>query len=168
MKNFMSSFHGRILELKREEMEELVSRNKFGRLGLSVKDEPYVVPVSYAYHEGKIYIHSGRGKKTEYLAKNPKVCFQIDEVYENGSWKSVIIYGKARFIEDFQRGIRILFEKFSEPYMRVEDAAVARKRMENYLSIISGIRAPPTEGGGMQFYVYEIEIEEMTGRQEIR
>lgn len=168
MKSFMSSSHGRISELKRNDMEELVLRNKFGRLGLSVNDEPYVVPVSYAYHEGKIYIHSERGKKTEYLTKNPRVCFQIDEVYENGSWKSVIIYGKAKFVEDFQRGLRILFEKFSEPYMRVEDAAIARKRMEDFLSTVSGIRAPPTESGGMQFYVYEIEIEEITGRQEIR
>jgi len=169
VKNVISSSHGRILELKRNDMEELVSRNKFGRLGLSVNDEPYVVPVSYAYHEGRIYIHSGRGKKTEYLTKNPRVCFQVDEVYENGSWKSVIIYGKAKFVEDFQRGLRLLFEKFSEPYMRREDAAIARKRMENFLSTVSGIRAAPTEGGGgMQFYVYEIEIEEMTGRQEIR
>ncbi|WXG39867.1 MAG: pyridoxamine 5'-phosphate oxidase family protein [Candidatus Freyarchaeum deiterrae] len=169
MKDIISSSHGRISELKRNEMVELVLRNKSGRLGLSVNDEPYVVPVSYAYHEGKIYIHSGRGKKTEYLAKNPRVCFQVDEVYDNGSWKSVIIYGKAKFVEDFQRGLRILFEKFSEPFMRDEDAAIARQRMENFLSTVSGIRAPPSEGGGgMQFYVYEIEVEEMTGRQEIR
>ena len=168
MKNTISSSHGRILDLKRSEMEELVSRSKFGRLGLSINDEPYVVPVSYAYHEGKIYIHSERGKKTEYLTRNPRVCFQVDEVHENGSWKSVIIYGKAKFVEDFQRGLRLLFEKFSEPFMRSEDAAVARQRMENFLSTVSGIRAPPSESGGMQFYVYEIEVEEMTGRQEIR
>ena len=169
MKNFISSSHGRISEIKRIEMDELILRNKFGRLGLSVNDEPYVVPVSYAYQEGKIYIHSGRGKKTEYLTKNPRVCFQVDEVYENGSWKSVIIYGKAKFVEDFQRGLRILFEKFSEPYMRHEEAELVRQKMENFLSTVSGIRAPPSEGGeGMQFYVYEINIEEMTGKQEIR
>ncbi len=164
----LASEHGKILELDRHEMEELLLKNRVGRLGLSINDEPYVVPVSYAYHEGKIYIHSGRGKKTEYLEKNPRVCFQIDEIYENGSWKSVIIYGRAKFVEDFQRGLRILFEKFMEPFMGEEDAAMARERMENFLSTVSGIRSPPSEGGGMQFYVYEIEIEEMTGRQEVR
>lgn len=169
MKDLMASSHGRILELEQNEIEELVSRNRVGRLGVSVNDQPYVVPVSYAYHEGKIYIHSGRGKKTQYLEKNPRVCFQTDEIYGNGSWKSVIVYGKAKFVEDFQRGLRILFEKFFEPFMGEEDAAIARERMENFLSTVSGIRAPPSdEGGGVQFYVYEIEIEEMTGRQEIR
>ncbi len=168
MREFASTAHGRIIELESSEMEELVSRNNVGRLGLSVNDEPYVVPVSYAYHEGKIYFHSRKGKKTEYLEKNPRVCFQIDEVYENGSWKSVIIYGKAKFIKDFQSGMRILFEKFMEPFMKDEDAAIARDRMENFLSTVSGIRTPPSEGGGMQMYVYEIEIEEMTGKQEIK
>ena len=168
MRDPMRASHGRILELERQEIEELVSRNRVGRLGLSVNDEPYVVPVSYAYHEGMICIHSGRGKKTEYLERNPRVCFEIDEVYEDGSWKSVIIYGRARFVEDFQREIRILFERFVEPHMGEKEAAIARERMESFLSTVSGIRAPPSEGDGTQLYVYEIEIEEMTGRQEIR
>ena len=52
-------------------------------LGLSVKDEPYVVPMNYGYvmEEGKLtlYIHSAvRGKKLDMMQANPNVFFSID------------------------------------------------------------------------------------------
>ena len=52
-------------------------------LGLSVNDEPYVVPMNYGYtmEDGKLtlYLHSAvRGKKLDMIRANPKVFFEID------------------------------------------------------------------------------------------
>ena len=52
-------------------------------LGLSVNDEPYVVPMNYGYRmeEGKLtlYLHSAvKGRKLDMMQTNPKVFFSID------------------------------------------------------------------------------------------
>ena len=52
-------------------------------LGLSVNDEPYVVPMNYGYtmEEGKLtlYLHSAvKGKKLDMVQANPKVFFSMD------------------------------------------------------------------------------------------
>ena len=56
---------------------------KVVHLGLSVNDEPYVVPMNYGYvmEEGRLtlYIHSAvRGKKLDMIQANPHVFFEID------------------------------------------------------------------------------------------
>jgi len=63
----------------REEIESLLKEAEIGRLGTCVDGEPYVVPLSFAYHDGKIVFHCAkRGKKLDNIAKNPQVCFEVD------------------------------------------------------------------------------------------
>ena len=82
-------------DLSPDECTSLLSAARYGRLGLSKDNRPYVVPMSYVYEDGKIYLHSrGMGKKVEYATKNPSVCFQID-VLEKERWTSVIASGVA-------------------------------------------------------------------------
>ena len=52
-------------------------------LGLSVNDEPYVVPMNYGYvmEDGKLtlYLHSAvKGKKLDMIRENPRVFFSMD------------------------------------------------------------------------------------------
>lgn len=52
-------------------------------LGLSVDNEPYVVPMNYGYcmEDGKLtlYLHSAvRGKKLDMIRENPNVFFALD------------------------------------------------------------------------------------------
>ena len=52
-------------------------------LGLSVNDEPYVVPMNYGYimEDGKLtlYLHSAvKGKKLDMIQANPRVFFSMD------------------------------------------------------------------------------------------
>ena len=66
-------------ELSIDECMVLLSSARYGRLGLCKDNQPYVIPMSYVYHDGKIYLHSGgKGKKILYVTANPRVCFQID------------------------------------------------------------------------------------------
>ena len=77
-----------------EEIIRFLQRHSHGRLGLCVEDEPYVVPVAYAYSKGAIYFHTAKhGKKVDLMRQNSKVCFEIDEWHE--AWASVICYGKV-------------------------------------------------------------------------
>jgi len=66
-----------------EQIRHILDTAKVLHLGLSVSDEPYVVPMNYGYtmEEGKLvlYLHSAvKGKKLDMMRANPKVFFSID------------------------------------------------------------------------------------------
>ena len=66
-----------------EQILHILDTGKVVHLGLSVNDEPYVVPMNYGYtmEEGKLtlYLHSAvRGKKLDMIRANSKVFFEID------------------------------------------------------------------------------------------
>ena len=66
-----------------EQILHILDTGKVVHLGLSVNDEPYVVPMNYGYtmEDGKLtlYLHSAvRGKKLDMIRANSKVFFEID------------------------------------------------------------------------------------------
>ena len=65
------------------EILRILDTAKVLNLGLSVDDEPYVVPMNYGYcmEAGKLtmYLHSAvRGKKLDMIRANPRVFFSLD------------------------------------------------------------------------------------------
>ena len=65
------------------EIIRILDTAKVLHLGLSVNDEPYVVPMNYGYtmEDGKLtlYLHSAvRGKKLDMIQANSKVFFELD------------------------------------------------------------------------------------------
>ena len=65
------------------QITHILDTGKVLHLGLSVKDEPYVVPMNYGYtmEDGHLtlYLHSAlQGKKLNMIHANPKVFFEID------------------------------------------------------------------------------------------
>jgi len=65
------------------EILRILDTAKVVHVGMSVDDEPYVVPMNYGYtmEDGKLtlYLHSAlRGKKLDMMAKNPRVFFELD------------------------------------------------------------------------------------------
>jgi nitroimidazol reductase NimA-like FMN-containing flavoprotein (pyridoxamine 5'-phosphate oxidase superfamily) len=110
----------------RAEVEKALREAEVGRLGTSVDGQPYVVPLSFAYHDGKIVFHGAKiGKKMENIARNPKVCFEADtsEIIPADDpcrfthrYRSVIANGTARVIEDPSEkaaALRLLVEKYA-------------------------------------------------------
>ena len=66
-----------------EQIRHILDTGKVLHLGLSVNDEPYVVPMNYGYtmEDGNLvmYLHSAiRGKKLDMIRANSKVFFEID------------------------------------------------------------------------------------------
>ena len=50
------------------EMELLLEKMPVGRLGITTKNGPYVVPMNFLFFEGHIYLHSAlSGRKMESL-----------------------------------------------------------------------------------------------------
>ena len=83
----------RIIAMSQQECKELLKRVSIGRLGCSLDDQPYVVPVAFSYETDCIYMFSTVGKKIEWMRKNPKVCLQADEIGNRSNWLSVIVTG---------------------------------------------------------------------------
>jgi len=135
-------------EMSGEECEDLLAKSMFGRLGLSEGGQPYVVPMSYVYAGGVILLHSGlRGRKLEMAKENPRAAFEVDFV-EKGRWKSVIVFGKVRLSTDAEAKKK-LFDIFTKSEMGGHGGKrFSREEMEK-----------------MPMVIWEIEIEEMTGRE---
>ena len=105
------------------EVRAILDTAKVLQLGLSVNDEPYVVPMNYGYclEDGKLtlYLHSAvKGKKLDMIRVNPKVFFELDtdRVPFEGekpcqyglSYSSVMGRGTAAIVEDVEEKIRAM------------------------------------------------------------
>jgi uncharacterized protein len=83
----------RIISIGKEECIDLLTRVSFGRLACALDNQPYVVPVSFAYEPDCLYVFSTLGQKIEWMRQNPKVCLQADELGNRSNWTSVVVNG---------------------------------------------------------------------------
>jgi nitroimidazol reductase NimA-like FMN-containing flavoprotein (pyridoxamine 5'-phosphate oxidase superfamily) len=83
--------------------------------------KPYVIPMNFGYKDDVVYFHgSPKGKKVDVLKNQTDICIawstdhELRYVNEDVacSWsmryRSVIIYGKAEFVEDADEKIKCL------------------------------------------------------------
>jgi nitroimidazol reductase NimA-like FMN-containing flavoprotein (pyridoxamine 5'-phosphate oxidase superfamily) len=135
-------------ELTIQECEAILSKSRYGRLGLCADGKPYVVPMSYVYSAGNIFLHSRPlGKKVDHAKKNQEICFEVDLLDEN-RWSSVIAYGKVRLSSD-PEARRRMFESFTAKDLQGHGGkAFSREEMEK-----------------MEMTLWEIKVEEITGRE---
>jgi nitroimidazol reductase NimA-like FMN-containing flavoprotein (pyridoxamine 5'-phosphate oxidase superfamily) len=82
-------------EMTAGEAQDLLKQVGYGHLGCAREGRPYVLPIHYAYGEHDIYIFTTEGMKTDYIAANPEVCLQVEEVLGPTQWRSVIVFGQA-------------------------------------------------------------------------
>lgn len=92
----------RIDELNNAECRDVLARASMARLGCSLNDQPYVVPVGIAYEEDYIYVFSTLGQKIKWMRSNPKVCVQIDEIKSQSDWVSVVANGEYQELPEPQ------------------------------------------------------------------
>lgn len=112
----------------KDEIRAILERAQVGRLGVIVDDEPYVVPLNFAYAEGRIYFHTGLdGRKLAAIGSDWPVCFEVDELLEivpneqaclfTAYYRSVIITGKSRLLKDEgekMRALELLLKKYAD------------------------------------------------------
>jgi nitroimidazol reductase NimA-like FMN-containing flavoprotein (pyridoxamine 5'-phosphate oxidase superfamily) len=89
-------------EITEKECHEILSRGSIARLGCSLDDQPYVVPVCIAYEPDFIYVFSTFGQKIRWMRTNPKACIQIDEISGQSEWASVVANGEYQELHEPQ------------------------------------------------------------------
>ena len=110
-------------ELPTEESLKILENSTAGVLAvLGDGDYPYAVPLSFVYHEGKIYFHSAReGHKLDALRHSAKASFCVidqDEIVPEEYttyFRSVIAFGQAEVVTapEEQRNVLLwLAEKY--------------------------------------------------------
>jgi uncharacterized protein len=100
-------------EMENSEITAMLATVNYGHLGLSLNNQPYVVPVHYAFEEPFIYLYTTDGKKSDIIRRNSRVCLQIEDVVDKTKWKSVIIEGSAERIaerKELEHAITLLLE----------------------------------------------------------
>src|SRR4026207_1897014 len=80
-------------EMPREEIEEVLLRNKVGRLAFSFHDRVDIQPIHYIYERGWLYGRTSEGDKIAALTHNQWIAFEVDEVKDVFEWTSVVVHG---------------------------------------------------------------------------
>jgi nitroimidazol reductase NimA-like FMN-containing flavoprotein (pyridoxamine 5'-phosphate oxidase superfamily) len=103
-----------ILEMRADEIGEFLRQIGYGHLACCDGGRPYVVPIYYAYDGTDIYIYTTAGMKSEIISHNPNVCLQVEEIREDGGWRSVVVNGEAQEIVDRaerERAVELIRER---------------------------------------------------------
>ncbi len=110
--------------LSKDKVHKLLSSTLTGSLATLNNDgSPYVTPVHFLYNDKAIYIHGlPKGQKIDNIKTNSQVCmaiYQMDSLLldpnekpcdTNTKYESVIISGKAKFIDNLEQKKSILAE----------------------------------------------------------
>lgn len=142
--------------LPADQIEDVLRKNVIGRLGCHADGETYVVPINFVYNGKALYSYTLQGKKTAMMQKNPRVCFQTDEM-GNGNWRSVIVQG--------------VYEEVTETEERHNAMQLLSDR---YLPFVSSVKSHlganwpfhPGEQNEIDGIVFRIDVLEKSGRFE--
>ncbi len=112
----------------KNEIAAILKRAIVCRIAFSENNKPYIVPVNFGYKDNCLYFHSApEGKKIDILRNNNTVCFEIDIDFDiikaatpcnwSAKYRSVIGFGKAFFVEDFEEkrsALNHIIQKYSD------------------------------------------------------
>ena len=138
-------------QLSEEESIGILQNATAGTLALlGDNDYPYAVPISYVYHERKLYLHSAlAGHKVDAIRKCDKASFCVidkDDVQPEKYttfFRSVIAFGRIHIIEDETEKLEMA---------RMNDEESLQKEIESGFSRMLMIR---------------FDIEHLTGKEAI-
>lgn len=144
--------------LSKEETIRILESCTAGVLGVNGEDGyPYTIPISYAFVDGKLFIHSAKeGHKIDSIKRNDKVTFCViekDEVIQETfttHFRSVSAFGRARILADDSEkryALEKLIEKYSPNYIKESKEEI--------------------EKGWDRVSLIEVKIEHMTGKAAI-
>jgi nitroimidazol reductase NimA-like FMN-containing flavoprotein (pyridoxamine 5'-phosphate oxidase superfamily) len=136
-------------------IEEILQKAQILRIAFSQADQPYLVPVCFAYRLGHLYFHSASvGRKMDILQQNPKVCFEAE--------LETKIVAKETLCKWEMHYTSVI--GFGTAY-RVKD----REEKKNALDLISRhYGAPSTEFTDREadsVSIVRIEVDQITGKQ---
>jgi uncharacterized protein len=143
-----------IHEMTNEECNALLAHASVGRLGCSFENQPYVVPINFAYDSGYLYVFSTFGQKVEWMRANPRVCVQTDQIQSESEWASVVVNGdyeeltEPQYAAERRHAGSLLAKRYQwwlnalgERRMRVGDSSIEPLFFRIRIRSMSGLRA---------------------------
>lgn len=140
-----------IQEMTEKDCRAFLAGASLGRLACSFEDQPYVLPIYFAYDPDYAYALSTFGQKTEWMRANPKVCLEVDEIADQANWASVIAAGsyeelpEPQFADEREHARKLLAQRHSW-WLN----ALAERQLKQGTDMISPL-------------FFRIKIESMTG-----
>lgn len=89
-----------IRNLERQECLEFLKHTGLGRLGCANKNQPYVIPIYFAYESEQLFGFSTDGQKIRWMRENPLVCVLSDDIKSEHEWTSVLVMGRYEELSD--------------------------------------------------------------------
>ena len=158
-------------QLAEEESIAILEKATAGTLALlGDNDYPYAVPISYVYHDGKLYFHSAlAGHKVDAIRKCDKASFCVieqDDVQPEKYttfFRSVIAFGRIRIIED-EGGTHDVDNIVGGYHEKLE---VARMLGNRYNPNQDEALQKEIESGLSRMLAIRFDIEHLTGKEAI-
>lgn len=144
-------------KLNDTQIEEVLKKQLFGRIGCHADGVTYIVPISYAYDGVYIYGHTYEGMKMEMMRKNPNLCFEVDIMENMANWNSVIGWGEFEEVTDKrerEKGINLLLNR-TLPFIYSET-----------MKLTPQWPFPVSELGEIKGIIFRFRLKEKTGRFE--
>ncbi len=123
-----------VTTLTEGECWELLNSTEFGRLALSVADQPEIFPINFAVQNGTFVFRTNQGTKLAALTINKSVALEIDGYGDDGGW-SVVVKGHAHAVEwgeDFEEArvssLRPWVATSKPVFVRVKPAEITGRR----------------------------------------
>ena len=145
-----------IHEMNEEECFHALERTNFGRLACARDNQPYIVPINYAFDGRYLYGFTTVGQTVEWIRSNPRVCFEVDEVKNHNDWMSVIAFGRYEELPDtpqYENARRRAYEFLQKRTMWWEPAYISQEHRDQPHSLTP--------------IFFRISVDSMTGHRAI-
>jgi uncharacterized protein len=143
-----------INEMSEAECGAFLASASLGRLGCSLDDQPYVVPITFAFEAGYLYVISTFGQKIKWMRANPKVCVEVSETGTHSEWTSVIANGRyqelpePQFTEEREHAHKLLGKRnqwgqnaFAERRLKSDTDLIPPLYFRIQIDSLTGLRA---------------------------
>ena len=139
---------------------EILAQAMVAHVGFVQDEQPYVIPFTYLYRNGSVYLHGAPGSRTiRHLASGAPACIAVTLVdgliasktaeTHSVNYRSVVCFGRGRLIEDDQQR-RTVFQELIGRYFPGRTAG------EDYAHI--------TETELKRTWLVEVPVEEMSAK----
>ena len=99
-----------MLEMPPSQIHAQLAAVRIGRLCMAAADgRPYAIPLPFCWLDGALYLRLPMtGRKSEILAKNPNVCFEIDWYTDTlDDYGSVLVEGQLEKVDSLAEKARV-------------------------------------------------------------
>ena len=143
-----------IHDMNAQECRDLLARLGVGRLACARDNQPYIIPVYFAYEPDRLYGFATIGRKIDWMRSNPLVCVEADEVRTHFEWQSVIVLGRYEEYTDTP--------EYKEPRMKAQ--SLMERRYLWWQTAYAANQVRSNRGQATPVF-YCVHIEEITGHR---